>query len=782
MPKITLDAEHGNTAVWGGRSHAPDSLAPAFSDGARHFLEKIAEDRLCAFKAMIDPATGAYLDDPYAQIKSLSEHVAADYHGRCLIELIQNGNDAHSPEQSDGEIEVLLADEGPFGTVYVANRGLPFSEKEVDALLRIGKSSKPPGEAIGNKGLGFRSVSHVCDAPEIYSQSTPEFKNPAFDGFCFTLEHGKALDGYFKDPRVSELAKADLPMFSVPRWLTEQSPRIRDFAERGFASVVRLALRNEDAHADALGQLRILMNQSVPTLLFMGRLCRLTALVEESDASSPEQIVLTRTETRFSGLPLDLSVVDLGAQGTFLLAKAQVPESSILEAIGAGVAAKQLHGSWKEWSGDGEVALAVRTDSGPVVPRLYTFLPMSEGATAPFHGYLHGSFFPTSSRKSIDAGVELNRLLLEEAASLAAETVRWLAGATATKRCGDAIGAKTKACAAVDLLVWNKVSSLDGDNEDQAAYSQDGRIDLPTTIVERVADLGVGFSDTEIVPCLSAVQDATHGTKRIAWHSPSVARSWDDETETFTVSCLAHHGRGLGIAPIWPGLGEERIERLVEFLETYAEDEFKGQPTDDERGKIAESVARALPSGRGRKIQVARWNAFYRDLVEFMKGSPLPLAGRQIILCGDGVLRSGRSLEVVEEGAGLKRRRRRRRGEKVEASLFFPPALRQQDDGDHEADDMLRVPSPLKEYFAFASEALPWHGELKPTREFLEGDIVSQYDGETVLTRISQVVNNEATIKEAVAGLRWAFAIWRRAGGRLLDRNHNYRLLVPTFK
>ena len=89
--------------------------------------------------------------------------------GRCLIELIQNGNDAHPFDKSDGEIEVLLADEGPFGTVYVANRGLPFSEKQADALLRIGKSSKPPGEAIGNKGLGFRSVSHLCDAPEIYS-------------------------------------------------------------------------------------------------------------------------------------------------------------------------------------------------------------------------------------------------------------------------------------------------------------------------------------------------------------------------------------------------------------------------------------------------------------------------------------------------------------------------------------------------------------------------------------------------------------------------------------
>ncbi len=69
-------------------------------------------------------------------------------------------------------------------------------------------------------------------------------------------------------------------------------------------------------------------------------------------------------------------------------------------------------------------------------------------------------------------------------------------------------------------------------------------------------------------------------------------------------------------------------------------------------------------------MPVARWNAFYRDLVDFMDGSPSPLAGRQVILCGDGMLRTGLSVEAVDEETGLRPRRRRRRGEKVEASLF----------------------------------------------------------------------------------------------------------------
>ena len=780
MPTPPSNAEHETSTVMVDGPHGPVALGSTPTEDARRFIKKIALNRLRAFEATIDPTTGEYLDDPYAQNKSLSEHVAADYHGRCLIELIQNGNDAHPRERSDGEIEVLLADEGPFGTVYVANRGLPFSEKQADALSRIGRSSKPPGEAIGNKGLGFRSVSHVCDAPEIYSQCTPAYAKPAFDGFCFTLEHGRALDGYFDNPRVGQLAEADLPMFSVPRWLTEQPRRVRVFAERGFASVVRLVLRDDEARADALGQFHLLMSQSVPTLLFMERLSRLTALIEGKDAPSPDGIVLTRSETLVPASQIKVSIIDLGRQGTFLLTKKQVPQQAITAAIGAGVATKQLHGSWKEWSGDGEVALAVRTDNGPVAPRLYTFLPMSEGATAPFHGYLHGSFFPTSSRKAIDAAVELNRLLLEEAAILAAATVRWLAGSTATERRRYAIDAGTAARAAVDLLVWSKVSSLDGDNNDESAYKQDGRIDLPATVAQRVADSVDKFADTAIVPCLDASQEATHGIEPIAWCPPRAARVWADASETFTVTCLADHGRNLGIAPLWPGLGKERAKRLVEFLNTHAQQEFQEHPTPSERAKIAESLARSLP--RGRKTPVARWSAFYCDLVKFMDGASLPLAGCQIILCGDGTLKSGRSVEAVDGEAGLRQRRRRRRGEKVEASLFFPPAPRQSDDGDDETDDGLKVPSPLKKYFAFASEALPWHGELKHAREFLEDTLVSAYDGETVLTRISQVVNSAATIEEAVASLRWAFAIWRRAGGRLISGSRNYRLLVPTVE
>lgn len=134
----------------------PDQDTPALSgEAARHVIEKIAGDSIRAFQSTIDLATGEYLDDPYAQNKSLSEHVAADYRGRCVIELIQNGNDAHPDERPDGEIEVLLADEGPFGTVYVANRGLPFFEEAGGCALRNRQIEQAAGRGNRKQGVGL---------------------------------------------------------------------------------------------------------------------------------------------------------------------------------------------------------------------------------------------------------------------------------------------------------------------------------------------------------------------------------------------------------------------------------------------------------------------------------------------------------------------------------------------------------------------------------------------------------------------------------------------------
>jgi hypothetical protein len=125
----------------------------------------------------------------YRSLHSLIEQVEHQYHGRFIVELIQNAHDtlllSNHGTQSCARIEIALKDEGDFGTLYVANDGRPFSASNFNSLSQLGQSDKNPQESIGNKGIGFRSVLEITDVPEIYSRSGPE--SPCFDGFCFAF-------------------------------------------------------------------------------------------------------------------------------------------------------------------------------------------------------------------------------------------------------------------------------------------------------------------------------------------------------------------------------------------------------------------------------------------------------------------------------------------------------------------------------------------------------------------------------------------------------------------
>jgi hypothetical protein len=733
-------------------------------------IHRIAEGKLRAFAGTIDVTTSIYLDDVYAQNKSVAEHTAADYHGRFLIELVQNANDVHVRGAHDGQIEVLLIeDEGDFGTLYVANLGKPFTHDNVVALSRIGMSTKPPGESIGNKGLGFRSVSHVCDAPEIYSQASNAIGAGRFEGYCFTFARSEDLPSRIDNPTVLGLAQSDLPMFFLPIALGTQPETIVEYAARGFSSVIRLPLRDLDSLQTARDEVAALDDDGAPLLLFLDRLEKLDAKVRTRAGETSLAFTLERHEEPITSAPVAASIVSLSG-AHWLLVRDHAPEALMQRAVDDGVKAKQLHSSWKDWSGVGEVGLAVPLDHEISSPRLYTFLPMGEGATAPFQGHLHGSFFPSSNRKALDASVALNRLLLTQAVTLAAASVRWLADRD-TGRSHAALTAISRAKASVDLLVWTNPSSL------TAAKSPGERLDLPALSAAEVARLGEQeFASVPVIPCAVTLG----GVLSIGWRCPMEVRATFEVSATFDLWAVAKHGATISppIAPLLPELTSERIGRLTAFLRQYAPALFRDRLAPIECARIAAKIAGTLRAGK--RPATSQWTAFYRDLPSFMKEGPEMLVGFPVILCDDGTVRAGRS-DVPTDGELPRARRRRRKGEQIEPSLFFPPATRPSGENEDIPIEQLRVPAPLAAHFAFAANTLPWHGELRAAREFLERGQVSAYDGETVLTRISQVVNAGASVEEALAGLRWAFAIWRRAQAtRSIKVDSSYRLLVST--
>jgi hypothetical protein len=88
-----------------------DDLAIISQADYRAYIERLATRKIKGFCGTIDE-NGAYYSEVYAGNASLTDSITADYHGRFLIELIQNANDVHPHTRGDCEIEIIFDQAG----------------------------------------------------------------------------------------------------------------------------------------------------------------------------------------------------------------------------------------------------------------------------------------------------------------------------------------------------------------------------------------------------------------------------------------------------------------------------------------------------------------------------------------------------------------------------------------------------------------------------------------------------------------------------------------------
>ncbi|XP_042988341.1 protein NO VEIN-like isoform X4 [Carya illinoinensis] len=84
-----------------------------------------------------------------------------------LLELVQNADDNIYPEDVEPTLTFILQESG----IILLNNERGFSAQNIRALCDVGNSTKKGSNAgyIGQKGIGFKSVFRVTDAPEIHS-------------------------------------------------------------------------------------------------------------------------------------------------------------------------------------------------------------------------------------------------------------------------------------------------------------------------------------------------------------------------------------------------------------------------------------------------------------------------------------------------------------------------------------------------------------------------------------------------------------------------------------
>ena len=405
----------------------------------------------------------------YKSLHNLTEQVEHQYHGRFLIELIQNAHDAlfdiekqkfdKDTSEDDGRIEVVITNEPPFGALYVANDGLPFTESNFISLSRFGQSDKDPEKHIGNKGIGFRSVLEISREPEIFSRK--EKKSSSFNGFTFRFKPG--IIQSFEKPIQALLNGNDNPSLDIGRpvplvdWgsgkihafrercmglgfegvaselrflspyllpepinAQDNTPLVRQFEKNGFATVVRLPFTTEMARDLTLKNVEELDEN---TVLFLNKAKslwietpgtkryvtrKIRSLPEKGDAQEVDIDVIV-DETR-----------DTNTKRYWLWEWAVGGEENPKEAEEIREAVSSLPGKWPKVR-KAEVSLAVRVGESPEKGLISIFLPTEQSSGAACH--LNGPFYGDISRTEVDFAKPFNKLLLGKIAKRAAHIV-----------------------------------------------------------------------------------------------------------------------------------------------------------------------------------------------------------------------------------------------------------------------------------------------------------------------------------------------------------------------
>lgn len=672
--------------------------------------------------------------NPTKSLTELSKQLAVEYEDRFLVELIQNGYDAHPEDARDGVIRIILDESVDPPALYVANTGRPFEETNFQALTNVARSNKPPGEGIGNKGVGFRSVLQVCDWPEIYSCDPSAAEDAGFTGFCFRFARDGDLAALTATAAELAIVKEDFSPYLLPVPASPEDPTLRRLRDLGAVTVVRLPLEVPGAIDAARTQFARLTQPHAPIALFLERLR--TIVVEHIDGESrTERYEIVRSAEAVAVVD-DVNVTRVHtADATFLVATRRIDRAAVLAVIDQAVDARELDASWREWKGDAEVGVAAPLDSADELePSLYTHLPMRTRAPLPAH--LNAPFHTRIARTELNEHTALNAFFLRIAADVCATIVREFVGADLTDD-------PERQRVVVDLICW------DADH-----------IDL---LEGALQDRGLDLKTSALVPLQAA------GGK--GWGSLEESYAWPHPALQF----LTTDRLGEVSAPLVSELlGAARLSRLQVLHRIVTQCAMT--PDDELVAEWAEALAEALAKGR---LKPATWNAFYLDLAAVFAGrKATALRGRRLLLDQKGKLRRAGPWNDQD---GVTR----------DPTVFVPPRRLGEtapDDVDDIAadDEEVSVPVGLQRAICYLHDGLALRRRegsttrRTPILELLEvAQLVERFDRHAILTHLRRLLRGRVGARTKQQALRWVFLQDRsaRAGLRGLE---NIGLHVPT--
>ena len=661
----------------------------------------------------------------YKSLHNLTEQVEHQYHGRFLIELIQNAHDAlfdiekqkfdKDTSEDDGRIEVVITNEPPFGALYVANDGLPFTESNFISLSRFGQSDKDPEKHIGNKGIGFRSVLEISREPEIFSRK--EKKSSSFNGFTFRFKPG--IIQSFEKPIQALLNGNDNPSLDIGRpvplvdWgsgkihafrercmglgfegvaselrflspyllpepinAQDNTPLVRQFEKNGFATVVRLPFTTEMARDLTLKNVEELDEN---TVLFLNKAKSLWIETPGTKRYVTRNNKPLPKKGDAQEIDIDVIVDETGYTNTkrywlweWLVGGEENPD----EAEEIRKAVSDLPGKWPKVR-KAEVALAVRVGESPEKGLISIFLPTEQSSGAACH--LNAPFYGDIRRTKVvfdDKKFKFNKILIEKMAKRAAHIVsKHLAG-----------NGLDEARAILDILV--PISSQEANGKDWFSL-----------IEKEFSGLGLDIKEEPLLK----TSDAWKSVKQASL-SPRLV-----EPKVFTEE-LFYKSATFDVINKGLSSRNSQIINLFDFVSIEAD------PLDDWVASTIEAVAQEIV--RKNKVD---WNDFWHDVMLLLPGKSECLKGKKVVLGTDGELHASSD----------------------SMSVFFRPRSSGDDEEvlpDRAVDE---IPRELGSHIAFLHEAITVHvpregGGIKnhPLHGYLSSSLVQPFGVKSILRNV----------------------------------------------
>ena len=317
------------------------------------------------------------------------------YHGREILELLQNADDAYqrsidSGEKPDCELEVTISYID--GILTVSNTGTCFDKEGIKSIVQ-GNNSTKTGKYIGCKGTGFRSVLNWASEVRIHSG-------------CFNVVFSKKIaekifDKIRDKPQIQkQLSKNPnlyIPMLSVPSNI--------DGCGRNDVTKIEIVIDSDKVNDDfsVSKQLNCI---DLRILLFLPNISKINVITENS------YIVYSRTIVRGTLDKVSLQKIVDG--------NVTINESFYLFNKTIEKAIKQ-----DNEQKDIRLAIAVPVDYSEFKPgNLYTYFPLMN-TKSPFNCVLHATYDLGENRNTI-YNSNINKMVFQAQLGFLIETANKL--------------------------------------------------------------------------------------------------------------------------------------------------------------------------------------------------------------------------------------------------------------------------------------------------------------------------------------------------------------------